>query len=200
MPMSQGKCSDSGVSGITYIDLLRHGEVEGGVRFRGSTDHPLTAEGWAQMWAAVGTDIHWDRIVTSPLTRCADFARALSRYRVQGVRLNHQHPLGAFQVSLVADPDCRLYRKSEGQQAKLCYLGHLMMENRNGFIVEGQVTPASGSAEREAAAEMVEALRGERRKTLGADKAYDTAEFVARGALAAGHGRDQRARSRGRHR
>jgi transposase len=38
------------------------------------------------------------------------------------------------------DPDCRLYRKSEGQQAKLCYLGHLMMENRNGFIVEGQVT------------------------------------------------------------
>jgi transposase len=74
------------------------------------------------------------------------------------------------------DPDCRLYRKSEGQQAKL---GHLMMENRNGFIVEGQVTPASGSAEREAAAEMVEALPGERRKTLGADKAYDTAEFVA---------------------
>ena len=77
------------------------------------------------------------------------------------------------------DPDCRLYRKSEGQQAKLCYLGHLMMENRNGFAVEGQVTPASGSAEREAAAEMVGALPGERRKTLGADKAYDTAEFVA---------------------
>ena len=77
------------------------------------------------------------------------------------------------------DPDCRLYKKGEGQQAKLCYLGHLMMENRNGFVVEGQVTPASGSAEREAAAEMVEALPGERRKTLGADKAYDTAEFVA---------------------
>ena len=54
-----------------------------------------------------------------------------------------------------------------------------MMENRNGFVVEGQVTPASGSSEREAAAEMVEALPGERRKTLGADKAYDTAEFVA---------------------
>jgi transposase len=77
------------------------------------------------------------------------------------------------------DPDCRLYKKGEGQQAKLCYLGHLMMENRNGFVVEGQVTPASGSAEREAATEMVEALPGERRKTLGADKAYDTAEFVA---------------------
>ena len=48
------------------------------------------------------------------------------------------------------DPDCRLYKKGEGQQAKLCYLGHLMMENRNGFVVEGQVAPASGSAEREA--------------------------------------------------
>jgi hypothetical protein len=68
------------------------------------------------------------------------------------------------------DPDCRLYNKGEGQQAKLCYLGHLMMENRNGFVVEGQVTPASGCAEREAAAETVEALPGERRKTLGADK------------------------------
>lgn len=77
------------------------------------------------------------------------------------------------------DPDCRLYKKGEGQQAKLCYLGHLMMEDRNGFVVEGQVTPASGSAEREAAAEMVEALAGEHRKTLGADKVYDTAEFVS---------------------
>jgi hypothetical protein len=66
------------------------------------------------------------------------------------------------------DPDCRLYKKGEGQQAKLCYLGHLMMENRNGFVVEGQVTPASGSAEREAAAEMVEALRGEGRKAISA--------------------------------
>jgi hypothetical protein len=77
------------------------------------------------------------------------------------------------------DPDCRLYRKGEGQQAKLCYLGHLMRENGNGLVVEGQVTLASGQVEREAAAERVEALPGERRKTLGADKAYDTAEFVA---------------------
>jgi hypothetical protein len=69
------------------------------------------------------------------------------------------------------DPDCRLYRKSEGQQAKLCYLGHMMMENRNGFVVEGQVTPASGQAEREAAVAMLELLPGEGPKTLGADKA-----------------------------
>ena len=54
-----------------------------------------------------------------------------------------------------------------------------MMENRNGFAVEGQVTPASGIAEREAAVETAEALRLDRTKTLGADKAYDTVEFVA---------------------
>ncbi len=66
---------------FTCIDLLRHGEVEGGARFRGSTDDPLTAEGWAQMWAVVGTELHWNRIVTSPLGRCADFARTLARRR-----------------------------------------------------------------------------------------------------------------------
>jgi alpha-ribazole phosphatase len=106
MPMSQGKCSDSGVSGITYIDLLRHGEVEGGVRFRGSNDHPLTAEGWAQMWAAVGTDIHWDRIVTSPLARCADFARALSRYRSIPLEINEnlrELHFGAWEGRTVAE-------------------------------------------------------------------------------------------------
>jgi transposase len=76
------------------------------------------------------------------------------------------------------DPDCRLYRKSEGQQAKLCYLGHLMMENRNGFIVEGQVTPASGSAAGGGGRDGRGAA-WRTQKTLGADKAYDTAEFVA---------------------
>ncbi len=77
------------------------------------------------------------------------------------------------------DPDCRLYRKSKGQEAKLCYLGHLLMENRHGFIVEGQATQATGTAEREAALAMFEELPGAGRKTLGADKAYDTAGFVA---------------------
>jgi hypothetical protein len=64
------------------------------------------------------------------------------------------------------DPDCRHYR--EGQEAKLCYLNHLMMENRNGFVVEGQVTPASGQAKREAAVAMLEQLPGEGSKTLRA--------------------------------
>lgn len=61
------------------IDLLRHGEAEGGPRYRGSTDDPLSAAGWRQMEAAVEGEGPWDRIVTSPLVRCAAFARALAR-------------------------------------------------------------------------------------------------------------------------
>lgn len=56
-----------------YIDLLRHGETEGGDRFRGHTDDALSSRGLQQMWAAVSTQ-HWDRLVSSPLIRCAAFA------------------------------------------------------------------------------------------------------------------------------
>ena len=76
------------------------------------------------------------------------------------------------------DPQARLYKKATGQEAKLCYLGHLLMENRNGLVVDTQLTQATGRAEREAALAMVEKLPGWRPLTLGADKAYDTAAFV----------------------
>jgi alpha-ribazole phosphatase len=92
--------------GITYIDLLRHGEVEGGMCFRGSTDHTLTAEGWAQMWTAVGTELHWTHIVTSPLARCADFARALARYRSIPLEINEnlrELHFGAWEGRTVAE-------------------------------------------------------------------------------------------------
>jgi transposase len=74
------------------------------------------------------------------------------------------------------DPDSRLYRKGPGQASKLCHMGHLLMENRNGFIVATAVTPPSGRAEREAAETF--ALELANRATLGADKGYDTAEHV----------------------
>lgn len=77
------------------------------------------------------------------------------------------------------DPDARLYRKANGQPAKLCHLGHVVMENRSGLVVAASLTPATGTAEREAAVAMVEALDGDQRITLGADKAYDTADFIA---------------------
>jgi len=77
------------------------------------------------------------------------------------------------------DPDARLYKKSPGSAAKLCHMGHVVMENRNGLVVSAEMTPASGTAEREAAVAMVEQLADGQRVTLGADKAYDTADFVA---------------------
>jgi hypothetical protein len=72
-----------------------------------------------------------------------------------------------------------LYRRTHHGEAKLCYLGHVIVENRNGLVVAGCVTQATGYAERDAALEMVEALPGSRRLTLGADKAYDTVGMVA---------------------
>lgn len=78
------------------------------------------------------------------------------------------------------DPDARLYRKSRGQPSRLCYMGHLLIENRHGLIVDVRTTHATGRAEREAAEAMIEAAARGRRVTLGADKAYDAAEHVTR--------------------
>jgi transposase len=76
------------------------------------------------------------------------------------------------------DSDARLYRKSKNTAAILGYMGHALMENRNGLVVDGRVTLASGTAEREAALAMVDDLKGSHRITLGADKGYDSADFV----------------------
>jgi hypothetical protein len=76
------------------------------------------------------------------------------------------------------DPDARLARKGKAHEAKLCYTGHVLMENRHGLAVGGCVRPASGYAERAAALELVGDLDRGRRITLGADKGYDTRDFV----------------------
>jgi len=77
------------------------------------------------------------------------------------------------------DPDARLYRKGPGMEARLCFLGHALMENRSGLLVDACLTPANGHAERVAALAMIE-RRADRPKsvTLGADKGYDAADFV----------------------
>ena len=77
------------------------------------------------------------------------------------------------------DPDARLYKKATGQAAKLCHMGHVVMENRSGLVVAASATLATGTAEREAAEAMVGELPAGGRITLGADKAYDTADFAA---------------------
>ena len=76
------------------------------------------------------------------------------------------------------DPQARLYRKGQGQEAKLCYLGHALMDNRHGLIVDTRTTEAGGRAEREAGLAMMAARPGTDRLTLGADKGYDTKDFV----------------------
>ena len=77
------------------------------------------------------------------------------------------------------DPEARLYRKGAGREARLCFMGHALMENRNGLVVDGCLTQATGHAERIAALHMIEP-RAERgtRVTLGADKGDDTQDFV----------------------
>jgi transposase len=76
------------------------------------------------------------------------------------------------------DPDCRLLKKAKGKESKLCFMGHALMENRNGLVVDSRLTLATGTAERDAALEMVEDLTGAHRITVGGDKGYDTHDFV----------------------
>jgi transposase len=75
------------------------------------------------------------------------------------------------------DPDARLFRKGPGKEARLCFMGHALMENRNGLIVGAVTTTASGHAERRAALALIEPQAGTP-VTLGADKGYDSADFV----------------------
>jgi transposase len=77
------------------------------------------------------------------------------------------------------DPDALLARKGNGKEAKLSYNGNLLVENRNGLIITAELFQANGTAERDAALVMLERLPGDQRVTVGADKAYDTKDFVA---------------------
>ena len=76
------------------------------------------------------------------------------------------------------DPEARLYKKASGHEAKLCFLGHVLMENRHGLVVSAMVTPATGTAEWEAALALVDTRFSTQRITLSGDKNYDTHQFV----------------------
>ena len=80
-----------------------------------------------------------------------------------------------------SDPDARLYKKSPGIGAMLCFIGHALMENKSGLIVQGDLTRADGHAERRAAIDMIDrhSPGSTRRLTVGADKGFDAADFVA---------------------
>jgi transposase len=76
------------------------------------------------------------------------------------------------------DPEARLARHGAGKEARLCLAGHVLMENRNGLVVDVVVNRATGTAERDTALDMLERVPGKHRITLGADKGYDTGDFV----------------------
>ena len=77
------------------------------------------------------------------------------------------------------DPEAKLYRKAQGQPAKLNYMGHVLMEHRHGLIVDVEVTEADGYAERAAALHLLDRQPARAQRTVAGDKAYDTADFVA---------------------
>jgi len=78
------------------------------------------------------------------------------------------------------DPQARLYRKSSGTESKLCYAGHILMDNRHGLAVRACLSQATGDAERAVALRMADGIGGTRRLTVGADKGYDVRSFVQR--------------------
>ncbi len=111
---------------------------------------------------------------TTPMTR------PLHRNRNTEVDFRGAKRLNAIHAS-TTDPDARLFKKSPGAGAVLCFMGHTLMENRNGLIVQADLNRADGHAERRAVLDMIHrhSPRSTRRLTLGADKGYDSAEFVA---------------------
>jgi len=94
-----------------------------------------------------------------------------------GVDFHGEHRTNATHES-TTDPEARLAKKGAGKEAKLCFAGHVLMENRTGLVVDVVVTRATGIAERETALDMLEKVPGSQRITVGADKGYDTRDFV----------------------
>ena len=113
-------------------------------------------------------------------TETAPMPRATQQHRNAEVDFRGEKRSNATHVS-TTDPEARLYKKSPGTGAMLCFIGHALMENRSGLIVQGDLTQADGHAERRAALDMIHrhSPGSTRRLTLGADKGYDAAGFVA---------------------
>lgn len=114
-----------------------------------------------------------------PDTRTDPMPRTFRQNRNAEVDFRGEKRSNATHAS-VTDPDARLYKKSPGTGAMLCFMGHALMENRSGLIVQGELTQADGHAERQAALDMIHRHSPglTRRLTLGADKGYDAAGFV----------------------
>ena len=115
-----------------------------------------------------------------PETEIAPMTRPTRQDRNAEVDFRGEKRSNATHAS-TTDPEARLYKKSPGAGAMLCFMGHTLMENRSGLVVQADLTQADGHAERRAALNMIHCHSpgSSRRLTLGADKGYDSADFVA---------------------
>ncbi len=121
-----------------------------------------------------------DEAPDQPRQETAPMTRPARHNRNAEVDFRGDKRSNATHVS-TTDPDARLFKKSPGTGAMLCFMGHTLMENRSGLIVQADLTRADGHAERRAALDMIHrhSPGSTRRLTLGADKGYDSADFVA---------------------
>jgi transposase len=121
-----------------------------------------------------------DTIPDQPQPETAPMTRPARHNRNAEVDFRGEKRSNATHAS-TTDPDARLFKKSPGTGAMLCFMGHTLMENRSGLIVQADLTRADGHAERHAALDMIHrhSPGSTRRLTLGADKGYDSADFVA---------------------
>ena len=126
------------------------------------------------------SSIYSDNQPTKSEPETEPMPRASHRNRNAEVDFKGEKRSNATHTS-TTDPEARLYKKSPGTGAALCFMGHALMENRSGLIVQGDLTQADGRAERRAALDMVHrhSPGSPRKLTLGSDKGYDAAEFVA---------------------
>lgn len=115
-----------------------------------------------------------------PATETTPMTRPVRQDRNAEVDFRGEKRSNATHAS-TTDPEARLYKKSPGAGALLCFMGHTLMENRSGLVVQADLTQADGHAERRAALAMIHrhAPGSTRRLTLGADRGYDSADFVA---------------------
>ena len=97
---------------LTHLDFLRHGEPVGGRKYRGQTDDPLSDKGWQQMRAATAGEQAWTAVVTSPLSRCRDFAEALARERALALGVDERLKEVGFGV--------RIQAAAAGPEARRC--------------------------------------------------------------------------------
>jgi transposase len=159
---------DGDIANKFFVAVLNLPQVRGLLSSEHFSVDGTLIEAWASMKSFVPKD---GGNVPPPKDRDGSGGRNAERNFHGEKRRNDTH-------SSTTDPDARLFRKGAGKEAKLCHMGHLMTENRNGLIVDARLTEANGTAERTTALDMI-ADNAKPGSTVGGDKNYDTADFVA---------------------